>query len=474
MRNEYGSVESEFKNVSELHEPKENLGSMQSEFLESGNEYYEKSTEYVEEMQIKEISSADKDAQDKKKKQKMRRQKVLNKMVYAVASAAMVVTISQTAVQPQYSGDTIVFDGAGVLTEEQVNERLEMYPPSGPFRVIIGEGYTEIGQNAFDGMNDLIAISFPGSLDKIGGSAFANCRNLSEVIIPDGVTEISGNAFSGCSGITELIIPDSVTTIGNSAFWDCNKVVLDKVTTTGRSIGYGAFCGMTIKELVISESYNPMSDSVLYHANVENVSFEEGIRKIPDHALNGCATFKKLEIPDSVTEIGRNAFSGCSGITELTMPDSVTTIGSGAFWNCNKVVFDKVTTSGRSIGYGAFCGLTIKELVISESYKPQSDSVLYQANVEKVSFEEGIRRIPDNALNGCATFTKLEIPDSVTEIGRNAFAGCSGITELSIPGSVTTIGVNAFWNCKNVVIITSEGSAAEKYAIEQGIPYVNW
>ena len=154
------------------------------------------------------------------------------------------------------------------------------------------------------------------------------------------------------------------------------------------------------------------------------------------------------------------------------MPDSVTTIGINAFWGCNKMVFDKVTTSGRSIGNAAFVGVTIKELVISESYSPMGDSVLYQANVEKVSFEEGIRKIPDHALNGCSTFTELEIPEGVTEIGRSAFAGCSGITELSMPDSVTTIGINAFWNCKNIVIKTSEGSAAEKYAIEKEIPYV--
>ena len=472
MRNEYGSVEGEFKNVRELHQPKENLGHIGSEFLESSNEYWKKTTEYVEEMQTKEISSAEKEAQEKKKKEKKRRQKVLNKMVYGVASAAMVVTISQTAEPPQYSGDTIIFDGVGVLTEEQVNEKLEANPPSGSFRVIVGEGYTEIGQDAFDDMDDLIAISLPGSLDKIGESALANCRNLSEVIIPEGVTEIGGNAFSGCSGITELTMPDSVTTIGSSAFWGCKQVVFDKVTTSGRSIGYAAFCGVTIKELVISESYNPMSNRVLYQANVENVSFEEGIRRIPNDALNGCSTFTKLEIPDSVTEIGGNAFSGCSGITELTMPDSVTTIGSSAFWGCKQVVFDKLTTSGRSIGYAAFCEVTIKELVISESYNPMSSRVLYHANVENVSFEEGICRIPDDALNGCSTSTKLEIPEGVTEIGSGAFSGCKGITELSIPDSVTTIEAGAFRNCENLVIITSEGSVAEKYAIEEEIPYV--
>ena len=346
MRNEYGSVEGEFINVPELHQPKENLNHMGSEFLEIGNEYCDKNTEYIEKIQIRDISSAQKDAQDKKKKEKKRRQKILNKMVYAVASAAMVVTISQTVEPARYSGDTIVFNGVGVLTEEQVNEKLEANPPGGPFRVIIGEGYTEVGQDAFDGMNDLLVLSLPHSLDTIGESAFAGCRNLSEVIIPDGVTEIGRSAFSGCSGITELSIPESVTTIEDYAFSNCKEVVLEQLTTAGRSLGREAFGGVTIRELVVSENYTPLSNIVFYRTNVEEVSFEKGIRRIPENVLNGCTTFTKLEIPEGVTEIGRSAFSGCSGITELSIPESVTTIKDYAFSNCKNLVI--ITSRGTA------------------------------------------------------------------------------------------------------------------------------
>ena len=50
-----------------------------------------------------------------------------------------------------------------------------------------------------------------------------DCKNtgLTSVVIPDGVTEIGENAFDGCTGLTSIVIPDGVTKIGDHAFGGC-------------------------------------------------------------------------------------------------------------------------------------------------------------------------------------------------------------------------------------------------------------
>ena len=45
-----------------------------------------------------------------------------------------------------------------------------------------------------------------------------------EVIIPDGVTEIGWNAFEYCRSIKSVTIPDSVTEIGERAFEYCTSL----------------------------------------------------------------------------------------------------------------------------------------------------------------------------------------------------------------------------------------------------------
>ena len=44
---------------------------------------------------------------------------------------------------------------------------------------------------------------------------------IQKVVIKDGVTSIGYDAFYGCSGLTSVTIPNSVTSIGGCAFSGC-------------------------------------------------------------------------------------------------------------------------------------------------------------------------------------------------------------------------------------------------------------
>ena len=47
-----------------------------------------------------------------------------------------------------------------------------------------------------------------------------------DVVIPEGVTSIGSEAFRGCSGLTSVTIPKSVTSIGKRAFYSCPKLTI--------------------------------------------------------------------------------------------------------------------------------------------------------------------------------------------------------------------------------------------------------
>ena len=61
---------------------------------------------------------------------------------------------------------------------------------------------------------------------------------------------------------------------------------------------------------------------------------------------------------------------------------------------------------------------------------------------------------------------------AVTAIGYETFAWCDSLTSITIPESVTSIGKHAFQSCSNLNLTVSPDSYAEKYAKNQGIPYV--
>ena len=57
----------------------------------------------------------------------------------------------------------------------------------------------------------------------IGYDAFMNCQSLLSVTIPSSVTSIGDDAFWFCTSLPSVTIPSSVTSIGKEAFWSCSS-----------------------------------------------------------------------------------------------------------------------------------------------------------------------------------------------------------------------------------------------------------
>jgi len=91
-------------------------------------------------------------------------------------------------------------------------------------RVIIADGVTTIGDNAFNGCSSLTSVTIPNSVTTIGWRAFSGCSSLTSVTIPNIVTTIGGGAFGLCSSLTSVTIGNSVITIGDNAFNGCSSL----------------------------------------------------------------------------------------------------------------------------------------------------------------------------------------------------------------------------------------------------------
>jgi len=174
--------------------------------------------------------------------------------------------------------------------------------------VVIENGVTRIGNNAFAGIAKLSSVILPGSLRTVAYQAFADCTGLVSITIPEGVTSIGSAAFFGCTNLTDIDIPASVTSISSFAFYNCVRLT--------------------------------------------SVTIPEGMTKIPHSMLAHCSSLSALTIPDGVKEIEILAVAYCSSLTSLTIPGSVTKIDTQAFCECTGV--NSITFEGDVPTFGTF------------------------------------------------------------------------------------------------------------------------
>ena len=85
----------------------------------------------------------------------------------------------------------------------------------------------------------------------ISGTDMPSCYNscpweaykseIKKVVIEDGVTNIGENAFLNCSSLTSVTIPNTLTNIGYYAFYGCSSLTSVTIPNTVTNIGQGAF-----------------------------------------------------------------------------------------------------------------------------------------------------------------------------------------------------------------------------------------
>ncbi|MDE6597847.1 MAG: leucine-rich repeat domain-containing protein [Clostridia bacterium] len=323
-------------------------------------------------------------------------------------------------------------------------------------------GLTEIEENEFENFNSLLTVNAPRlksvadggfngceslntvnaiGLERVGRGAFANCENLTAIDLTSLIYTIPEEAFLNC-GFTDLIISAYVQSIGTDAFGNCKCLK----TVEWRP----AYCDAPFA----------------FHGceNIEEVTFSEGVRAIPDHVFVSNQKIKTLILPQSLVKIGMNAF-GSPELDEVTFPSKLESIGSFAFSFCNlKTV--ALPASLKEIDGSVFSrNDNLEEITVSHenTFLRSEDNKIIRISDNTLlvgtadgQVPDGITAIGDYAYYYCYSLTNISLPDSVTKIGKSAFSRTS-LKDVILPDSITLIDDSAFDSCFIESIILPSG-----------------
>ncbi len=400
----------------------------------------------------------------------------------------------------------LTISGTGEIRDSYYYEWWKSYRSS-VSSVVISDGVTSIGYEAFDNCSSLTSITIPNSVTSIGYGAFMGCSSLTSITIPNSVTSIGDSAFEGCSSLTSIAIPSSVTSIGDDAFKGCSSLTSITIPNSVTSIGRNAFDDCTgLTSVTIGTSVTSIGDSAFEGcSSLTSITIPNSVTSIGGSAFRDCSSLTSIEIPNSVTYIGYDAFKGVlnivyngtasgspwgakyincyvdgylvysddtktellkcltSAVGEIAIPSSVTSIGDYAFDDCSGLTSVTIPSSVTNIGYYAFNG------VLNVVYNGTASGSPWGATYINC-YVDGYLVYSDDTkteLLKCLTSAvgEITIPNSVTSIGYGAFMGCSSLTSITIPNSVTSIGSSAFSGCTSLPLINNI-RYADTYLVE--------
>ena len=286
--------------------------------------------------------------------------------------------------------------------------------------------YTVGGTNyLLDYIGSETELSLPGDYNgekyEIGKYAFTCREELTSVIIPDGVTVIGYDAFSYCYGLTDIIIPDSVTRIENLAFYSCSNLSSVSLPDSLISVGSGVFdyC----PNIAINEY-----DNAYYIGNTSNPYLI---------LLEGRSSTSCTIHPDTVV-IADHAFSGYPNLQSITFPSSVKSIGSWAFYNTGieTLVFEEGSQMVNIDSHAFYNCRELVEVVIPDSVLKIGDHAFADCfKLTSVVLGKGISEIGNDTFRRASALKYITIPNSVTAIKKYAFIHCNSLKDVYYTGT---------------------------------------
>ncbi len=306
--------------------------------------------------------------------------------------------------------------------------------------VVIEEGVTSIGNNAFYGMN-IVTVTNPSTLKTIGSTSFYRCHQLESINFPNGMTSI-GNSVTGhgpfyeCTSLKAIYIPASLTFINSDTFLRCYSLTSIVVDPANPKYDSRDNCNAIIETATNKLWYG-----------CQTTVIPDGVKTVAQFAFEYQHNLKSIRISNTVTHFETYVFKECENLKDIyvewttTPPQDVLTswyehenldatitihvpcgykslYSSSTAWNRYQIVDDHLK--------GGMCGA-------------QGSNQTWMLSCDGHLDIKGIGAMADYSAGGAPwnehkdAIHTVTFADGINTIGENAFAGFTNLTDIYSP-----------------------------------------
>ena len=349
--------------------------------------------------------------------------------------------------------------------------------------VILPDTVTEIGSSAFAYCRDLRTINAPAALKEVGAGAFQDCSSLEAFEMPDGVEKIGKCAFARCTSLTKFGIPKGLIRMEEGAFMHCTAL---EEFTEGAKAGGTSDAQNEGNYPVLAEDgavYTGDGEMLLAYPGAAGDSFtvKEGTKEIGYGAFDG-ASLREIVLPGSLTKIGNYAFYDCKNLRAPVFPEGLAQLGMHCF-DVEEMAFlaeeipekqdvIRIPASLEDIGAHAFDGFLNARFEVVEGnrhYSASSGALMNKAGdtIYYIATDPEFRAVyPEGTVE-----YKEELLDAYSSVYI-----LEGIRQIYLPESAEKFPeeVSDFRNKDDYAIYhCPAGSEAEKFVRRQGVRFTN-
>jgi hypothetical protein len=386
--------------------------------------------------------------------------------------------------------ETLTIWGTGAMPSYNGNGSYPWYTYQNSItNIVIEEGVTSIGNDAFAYFRKLVSVSLPNSLTSIESWAFDDCTGLASISLPNSVTNIGMNAFEGTAlydnqpdGLvyigkvlykykgtmpenTTIQIDEGINSIAEFAFADRTELSAITIPASVSNIGHGAFTG--------TKWYENQPDGLIYVNKVlyqykgimpknTTINIKAGTESISGHAFEGKTDLRATS--------GYGPLSDCTGLVSVIIPNSVTSIGNAAFYDCGglrSVVAEWDNPASVKYGQSIISGVDVSTILL---YVPAGTETAYQNHNIWKNFTI-VNPAEDNWLVGLRvsagklspdfsprlTSYRIDVPVSIESITLTATPSTSAATVSGDGTKSLNVGENIF-----EIVVTAENGITKK------------